>query len=99
MDGTFDAEGDPPVNFVETWNRLIQTNDMVNANTGEFDPRHMYGISNQDVFRWPAIQDGTQKQILGIFVVTLLMPGIPLLTWGEEQAFYVLENQNANYGE
>ncbi|KAK5174810.1 uncharacterized protein LTR77_001893 [Saxophila tyrrhenica] len=39
MDGTFAAEGDPPVNFVETWNALLQTNDMTNAYTGEFDPR------------------------------------------------------------
>ena len=39
MDGSFEAKGDPPVNFVETWNALMQTNDMVNANTGTFDPR------------------------------------------------------------
>lgn len=26
------------------------------------------------------------------------MPGTPILIWGEEQAFYVLENTNANYG-
>lgn len=97
MDGTYEAEGDPPVGFVDTWNGIIQTNDMVNPNTGVFDPKHMYGISNQDVFRWPSIQNGTAKQNLGIFIITLLMPGIPLLTWGEEQAFYVLENQNSNY--
>lgn len=28
MDGSYEAEGDPPVNFVETWNALLQTNDM-----------------------------------------------------------------------
>lgn len=39
MDGVFEAEGDPPVNFVETWNALLQTNDMANAYTGTFDPR------------------------------------------------------------
>jgi len=39
MDGSFEAEGDPPVNFVETWNALLQTNDMSNAYTGTFDPR------------------------------------------------------------
>lgn len=97
MDGTYAAEGDPPVNFVETWNALLQTNDMVNSNTGKFDPRHMFGISNQDVFRWPAIQNGTEKNLLGLFIVTLLFPGIPTLSWGEEQAFYVLESTNANY--
>lgn len=42
MDGIYAAEGDPPVNFVETWNEMLQTNDLVNANTGEFDPRREY---------------------------------------------------------
>lgn len=98
MDGTFEAEGDPPTNFIQLWNGLIQTNDMVNTNTGKFDPRHLYGTSNQDVFRWPSIRNGTHKQVLALYVVTLLMPGVPILTWGEEQEFYVLENTNANYG-
>ena len=98
MDGTFEAEGDPPTNFVQLWNGLVQTNDMLNAYTGQYDPRHLYGTSNQDVFRWPSIQNGTQKQLLGLYIVTFLFPGGPLLTWGEEQDFYVLENTNANYG-
>ncbi len=50
---------------------------MVNADTGVFDPRHMYGVTNQDVFRWPAIRQGTERMILGLFITTLLMPGIP----------------------
>ena len=97
MDGTFEAEGDPPVNFIEMWNVLLQTNDMTNANTGEFDPRHMLGVTNQDVFRWPGIINGTEKNLLGLYVATLLVPGIPTLAWGEEQAFYVLENTADNY--
>ena len=97
MDGIFEAVGDPPVNFVELWDGLLATNDMVNANTGKFDPRHLYGASNQDVFRWPSIQNGTEKQALALYITYLLMPGGPILTWGEEQAFYVLENTNANY--
>lgn len=72
---------------------------MVNANTGKFDPRHLYGTSNQDVFRWPGITLGVERQALALFVVSLVMPGAPLLFWGEEQAFYVLENSNQNYGE
>lgn len=98
LDGTFEAEGDPSTNFIRLWNGLIETNDMVNANTGKFDPRHLYGTSNQDVFRWPSIKNGTEKQALALYIVSLLMPGMPILTWGEEQAFYVLENTNANYG-
>ena len=76
---------------------MIRTNDMINANTGKFDPRHMYGVTNQDVFRWPGIVNGTQKQLLGFFITTLLLPGIPTLVWGEEQAFYVLDNTASNY--
>ena len=70
---------------------------MINANTGVFDPRHMYGVTNQDVFRWPAIHQGVERQILGHFITTLLMPGIPLLLFGEEQLFYLLDNTAINY--
>lgn len=70
---------------------------MINANTGVFDPRHMYGAQNQDVFRWPTIEDGTRKQNLANFITTLLLPGIPMLEWGEEQAYYVLDNTANNY--
>lgn len=98
MDGTFEAEGDLPVDFIKLWNGLVATNDMVNVNTGRFDPRHLYGTSNQDVFRWPSLRNGTEKEALALYVISFLLPGVPILTWGEEQAFYVLENTNANYG-
>lgn len=57
----------------------------------------MYGTSNQDVFRWPSIKSGTDRMLLALFITTLHMPGIPLLLWGEEQAFYVLDSTAANY--
>jgi alpha-1,3-glucan synthase len=76
---------------------MVKTNDLVNQNTGEFDPRHLYGVTNQDVFRWPSITNGVMKNLLGLYVTTLILPGIPTLMWGEEQAFYVLENTAANY--
>ena len=97
MDGDLGAKGETPTDFIEAWNDFIKTNDLINANTGVFDPRHMYGAQNQDVFRWPTIIDGTQKQNLGNFITTLLLPGIPLVEWGEEQAFYVLDNTANNY--
>jgi glycosidase len=97
MEGNLTVAYDVPTNFVDAWNIMLATNDLVNANTGEFDPRHMYGVTNQDVFRWPAIKDGTKKMLLGLFITTLHMPGIPLLLWGEEQAFYVLDNTADNY--
>ncbi|BFZ64122.1 hypothetical protein YB2330_005261 [Saitoella coloradoensis] len=97
IEGEYGALGDLPMNFVDGWQTILRTNDLVNANTGEFDPRHMFGASNQDVFRWPGISNGTEKNLLGLFITTLLLPGIPMVVWGEEQAFYTLDNTAANY--
>ncbi|KAH0558454.1 hypothetical protein GP486_004889 [Trichoglossum hirsutum] len=97
MDGNLEAGYDAPANWVDMWNTMILSNDLVNANTGAWDPRHLYGTTNQDVFRWPAIKNGTQRMLLGLFITTLHMPGIPLLLWGEEQAFYLLDNTAPNY--
>lgn len=54
-------------------------------------------MTNQDVFRWPSLANGTQKQLLGLMITTLEMPGIPMILWGEEQGFYVLENLASDY--
>lgn len=97
MDGSMEAGYDLPKNWVEAWAVMLTTNDFLNAETGEFDPRHMYGAVNQDVFRWPAITFGIERNLLGLFITTLHMPGIPLLLWGEEQAFYTLDNTASNY--
>jgi alpha-1,3-glucan synthase len=97
MDGNLSSGYDVPTNFVDIWNTLLTSNDFLNAESGVFDPRHMYGTSNQDVFRWPAIKNGTDRMLLALFITTLHMPGIPLLLWGEEQAFYVLDSTAANY--
>jgi alpha-1,3-glucan synthase len=86
MDGNleagFDANGG---SWTDAWNTMLVTNDLVNPNTGAFDPRHMFGVTNQDVFRWPAVKNGTERMLLGFFITILHMPGIPLLAWGEEQ--------------
>ncbi|OBW67971.1 MAG: Amidase signature enzyme [Aureobasidium pullulans] len=97
LDGNLLAASDAPVNFIDAWHVMVQTNDFVNANNGKFDPRHMYGVSNQDVLRWPGLINGTQRQVLGSFVNTLVVPGISMISWGEEQLFYVLDNTAANY--
>ncbi|KAJ5273224.1 hypothetical protein N7478_008349 [Penicillium angulare] len=97
MDGNLAAGYDIPVNWTEAWYDMILTNDLVNANTGKFDPRHMYGATNQDVFRWPTVEQGIERQLLALFITTLHMPGIPLLLWGEEQAFYTLDALASNY--
>ncbi|KAK4652703.1 Cell wall alpha-1,3-glucan synthase ags1 [Podospora pseudocomata] len=97
IDGEYGAEMDTRISWAEGWQDMLMTTDFINANTGKFDPRHMFGVSNQDVFRWPSIQNGTQKYLVGAFIMSLLMPGIPIVNWGEEQAFYVLENIAGNY--
>lgn len=116
MDGSMEAAYDLEHDWVEAWNKILVSNDLLNAETGEFDPRHMFGVVNQDVFRWPAIKYGVQRNLLGLvrnvfptpnsvvfctnlvqFITTLHMPGIPLLLWGEEQAYYVLDNTASNY--
>ncbi|OJJ46764.1 hypothetical protein ASPZODRAFT_132904 [Penicilliopsis zonata CBS 506.65] len=97
MDGNLAAGYDTPVAWVPAWEEMLYSNDLINANTGVFDPRHMYGATNQDVFRWPAIEWGVERQLLALFVTTLHLPGIPLLLWGEEQAFYILDATADNY--
>lgn len=97
MDGNLVAGFDLPTDFIDAWNQMLVTNDLLNPSTGELDPRHMYGVSNQDNFRWPAIKNGTEKYLLGLFVVTLVLPGIPLTMWGEEQEMYVFDATATNY--
>ncbi|KAG8911787.1 Cell wall alpha-1,3-glucan synthase ags1, partial [Tulasnella sp. 417] len=97
MDGNLQVAYDVGVNFVSAWNQIFIDNDMINYSTGVVDPRHMYGLSNFDVFRWPSLVNGTQKQMLGTFITSLVMPGIPLLYYGEEQGFYLFDNGASNY--
>lgn len=54
-------------------------------------------MTNQDVFRWPALANGTQRQLLGFFVTILELPGIPMILFGEEQEHYILENLAPDY--
>ena len=97
QDGNLNVAYDIPVGFVDAWQHMMSSNDFINVMTNKFDPRHQYGTTNQDVFRWPGIVNGTQKQQLGQFICNLLLPGQPLLWYGEEQAMYVLDNGAANY--
>jgi alpha-1,3-glucan synthase len=97
MSGYLEAGYDLPLDWVRSWDTMVQTNDMFNSYNGTFDPRHMYGATNQDVFRWPAISLGVERQLLAYFVITFLLPGIPLIYYGEEQALYALDSTADNY--
>ncbi|RMZ91848.1 hypothetical protein DV736_g892, partial [Chaetothyriales sp. CBS 134916] len=94
LDGPWGSQG---VDWVEFWHNWLREHDFVNANTGLFDPRHMFGTTNQDVFRWPALANGAERQLLGMFITTLELPGIPMIMFGEEQKYYTLENLAPDY--
>ncbi|VDB82993.1 unnamed protein product [Peniophora sp. CBMAI 1063] len=97
LDGNLLVAYDVAQDFADAWNQMCQDNDMINPNTGDFDPRHMYGTSNFDVFRWPALANGTLRASLGTFISTLVMPGLPLVYYGEEQNFYIYDTTANNY--
>jgi len=97
LSGNLEAGFDVDPNWSNIWAAMLLTNDLVNPNTGKFDPRHMFGTMNQDVFRWSGITQGSERMLLGLFIMTLHMPGIPLVFYGEEQEFYVLDSTADNY--
>lgn len=79
MDGNLQAAYDVDINFITAWHEMFVQNDFINSQTGAVDPRHMYGTSNFDVFRWPSLQNGTQMSALGTFITSMLMPGMTLV--------------------
>jgi alpha-1,3-glucan synthase len=81
MDGNLQVPFDLDINFVTSWNQIFVNNDMINPNTGAIDPKHMYGTSNFDVYRWPSLENGIQKGVLATFITALVMPGLPLVTF------------------
>lgn len=97
LDGNLEVADDVDVNFIDAWNEIFVYNDFINAFTNATDPRHLFGTSNFDVFRWPSLVNGTQLSALATFVTTLLMPGVPLYYYGEEQAFSIYDNGASNY--
>jgi hypothetical protein len=58
---------------------MFVSNEMINPNTGVVDPKHMLGTSNFDVFRWPSLENGTQRGAFATFITTLVVPGVPLV--------------------
>ncbi|OCH94959.1 glycoside hydrolase family 13 and glycosyltransferase family 5 domain-containing protein [Obba rivulosa] len=97
MDGNLEDAFDISQNFIIAWNEMFVDNDMLNPTTGEVDPRHMFGTSNFDVFRWPSLENGTERSALGTFITNLVMPGIVLYYYGEEQNMYVYDTGANNY--
>jgi len=79
MDGNLQVAYDVDLDFVTAWNQMFVKNDFLNPHSGAVDPRHMYGSSNFDIFRWPSLESGVQKSVLASFISALVMPGIPLV--------------------
>ena len=86
-----------PTDFAVAWRQININEDMINSQTNEYDPRHWMGVTNHDIFRWPSMVNGTQKQAFGNYVGMLMLPGIPLVYYGEEQGMYLFDNSAANY--
>ena len=97
MDGNLEDAYDVSKDFVTAWDELFVDDDMLNPGSHQVDPRHLYGTSNFDVFRWPSLENGTARSVLGTFITSLVMPGIPLLYYGEEQNFYLYDTSANNY--
>jgi alpha-1,3-glucan synthase len=97
MDGNLQDANDLSVNLVDAWNEMLVNDEFLNPNTGLTDPKHMFGTSNFDVFRWPALANGIQKGASGAFITSMLMPGIFLMYYGEEQNFYLYDTTASNY--
>jgi alpha-1,3-glucan synthase len=97
MDGNLAVAYDIDVNFISAYNQMVLSNDFINPGTGKFDVKHMYGIGNFDVFRWGALEFGVDRSALASFITTLLLPGIPLAYYGDEQGMYVFDNGASNY--
>lgn len=57
----------------------------------------MYGVTNQDTFRYSSLVNGTERLRLGMMITTLLLPGIPSLLYGDEQSFYYHDSRSENY--
>ncbi|KAL7416221.1 putative alpha-1,3-glucan synthase [Mrakia frigida] len=97
MDGDLSVADDVSIDFATAWRQININEDMINSQTGLYDPRHWMGVTNHDVFRWPAMVNGTQKQAFGNYVGMLMIPGIPLIYYGEEQGMYLFDNTASNY--
>ncbi|KAG2151025.1 glycoside hydrolase family 13/glycosyltransferase family 5 protein [Suillus bovinus] len=88
---------DLDANFITAWNQMFVNDDFLNPNTGLADPKHLFGTSNFDVFRWPGLVNGTSRSALGSYITYLVMPGVPLIYYGEEQNFYLYDSTASNY--
>jgi alpha-1,3-glucan synthase len=87
MDGNLAVAYDLDTNFITAWNQMFVNNDFLDANTGAFDPKHMFGTSNFDVFRWPSLENGTLRSALASFITYIVMPGVPLV-WSHAQSLF-----------
>ena len=80
MDGNLAVANDIVTNLVDGWNQMLITNDFLDPFNGEFDPKHLLGTSNFDVFRWNGLEYGEDRNNFAIFVSLVLVPGIPMVS-------------------
>lgn len=72
MSGNLEAGYDLPLDWVNATNQMILTNDLVNPNTGKFDPRHMYGVTNvrSTLMRIPSKNSGHRIPLFSEYIIT-----------------------------
>uniref|UniRef100_A0A0W0GDS6 alpha-1,3-glucan synthase n=1 Tax=Moniliophthora roreri TaxID=221103 RepID=A0A0W0GDS6_MONRR len=97
MDGNLQVAYDVDTNFATAWNQIFVANDLINSMTDKMDPRHMFGVGNFDVFRWSSLDWGKERAAVASFVASLVLPGIPLYFYGEEQNMYLYDTGASNY--
>ncbi|KAJ3211621.1 Cell wall alpha-1,3-glucan synthase ags1 [Entophlyctis luteolus] len=78
-------------NIIGTYYESLYSDDLVNANTGTLDVRHIFGVSNPDVARWAMIHDGIGPGRVGEFLTMILLTGVPTIYYGEEQQLSVVD--------
>ncbi|KAJ3350440.1 Cell wall alpha-1,3-glucan synthase ags1 [Entophlyctis luteolus] len=69
----------------------VYSDDLVNANTGNLDVRHIFGVSNPDLVRWPMIDNGIGPGRIGEFLTMILLTGVPSVYYGEEQQLSIVD--------
>ncbi|KAJ3124816.1 Cell wall alpha-1,3-glucan synthase ags1 [Nowakowskiella sp. JEL0407] len=97
LDGNLEAAYDLPLRPVQLWDEMLVRDDFINPSSMRFDPKHLFGVGNQDLFRWRSLVDGDKRLRMGLVLMTLVYPGAPVLYWGEETNIYLHDSRAENF--
>ncbi|KAJ1566559.1 hypothetical protein HK405_009324, partial [Cladochytrium tenue] len=83
--------GNQQTDVIYNYQAALMADDMYNPTTGQLDVRHVLGITNGDIFRWPVVQNGIAVARVGYFLTMVVLSGVPGVYYGEEQDFAVID--------